>query len=629
MVKNEILNRHFLRKILGRGMLLLCFQVFLGLFFTYPVHAAEYEWNGFQYTMEYGKITITGYTGEAAKLTIPSTINGYPVDRIKDRAFQSNDDIESVYIADSVTTVEACAFEWCHNLTTVRWGNGADTIPWRCFNEDSSLTTITNAPKYIDSEAFLNCISITSVDFPKTKELRSNGWRGAGPFAGCVNISRVNLPAVQIIGESTFNGCMSLKTINLPEIRDIGGSAFSNTGLTKVTLGNKVKSIYWSFRNCKYLTSINLPNGLETIEGAFEGCTSLTQITLPSTLNNINGAFVNSGLTSVTVPVSNSLDTGGAFRECDNLTSVVIHCNEIGDGMFEGCKNLASVTIGDEVNSIRNNAFLNCVMLKSITIPERVTWIGRGAFSGCDRLVSIQGAYNSEAERFAKDIGVSFSGTKPSVANTSIALSQDSYTYNGKARKPEVTVVHNGQLLTKGIDYNVTYKNNVSVGTATVQITGTGKYTGSTTLNFTIRLDTTKTYKSGNLKYKVVSAGKKTVKVVSMVSKKKISVTIPATVKIAGDTYKVTSVDAKVFQKNKYVKTVVLGKYMTTVPAKAFYGCSKLSKISVKSTQLKSVGSNALKGVKKNIRIEVPKKQYSTYKKLWSKKGATVKIVKK
>lgn len=76
---------------------------------------------------------------------------------------------------------------------------------------------------------------------------------------------------------------------------------------------------------------------------------------------------------------------------------------------------------------------------------------------------------------------------KISIGSTYIKLSSTSIKYTGSAIKPTVTVTYNGSTLTKGTDYTVAYKNNVSVGKATVTVTGTGKYTGSKALNFTVR----------------------------------------------------------------------------------------------------------------------------------------------
>ncbi len=60
-------------------------------------------------------------------------------------------------------------------------------------------------------------------------------------------------------------------------------------------------------------------------------------------------------------------------------------------------------------------------------------------------------------------------------------------TYNGKAQTQSPKVVLDGKVLKKGTDYTLSYKNNKKVGTATVIITGKGKYSGTITKNFKIK----------------------------------------------------------------------------------------------------------------------------------------------
>ena len=76
--------------------------------------------------------------------------------------------------------------------------------------------------------------------------------------------------------------------------------------------------------------------------------------------------------------------------------------------------------------------------------------------------------------------------SKINIAQASITLSQSSYTYDGWAKKPSVTVELNGKTLSENKDYMVIYSNNINVGTAKVIIVGKGNYTGNKTVNFTI-----------------------------------------------------------------------------------------------------------------------------------------------
>ena len=58
--------------------------------------------------------------------------------------------------------------------------------------------------------------------------------------------------------------------------------------------------------------------------------------------------------------------------------------------------------------------------------------------------------------------------------------------YTGDEIKPEPTVTFNKTVLTKGTDYDVTYKNNVNAGTGQVTITGKGNFTATAGKSFKI-----------------------------------------------------------------------------------------------------------------------------------------------
>ena len=73
-----------------------------------------------------------------------------------------------------------------------------------------------------------------------------------------------------------------------------------------------------------------------------------------------------------------------------------------------------------------------------------------------------------------------------SISKASVTLSTSTYAYDGKAKKPDVTVKLNGKTLKNGTDYSVTYSNNTKVGTAKVTIKGKGNYSGTITKAFKI-----------------------------------------------------------------------------------------------------------------------------------------------
>lgn len=77
--------------------------------------------------------------------------------------------------------------------------------------------------------------------------------------------------------------------------------------------------------------------------------------------------------------------------------------------------------------------------------------------------------------------------------NTTIKLSGTLYKYTGAERKPTPTVTFTAsadaveKTLVKDTDYTVSYKDNVNVGTATVTITGMGRYTGEIEATYSIK----------------------------------------------------------------------------------------------------------------------------------------------
>lgn len=75
---------------------------------------------------------------------------------------------------------------------------------------------------------------------------------------------------------------------------------------------------------------------------------------------------------------------------------------------------------------------------------------------------------------------------KTSLAKAKVTLAKNTYTYDGKAKKPALTVKLGGKKLVRGTDFTVSYKNNVKAGKATVTIKGAGAYGDKATKKFTI-----------------------------------------------------------------------------------------------------------------------------------------------
>ena len=190
--------------------------------------------DGLEYSIENNAVTITGYTGTAIDVIIPSTIESYPVTSIGEMAFYGCSNLESVTIPTSVTSIGTYAFEACSSLANI---------------------TIPNSITKIGSMAFKYCTSLTSITIPD-----SVTSIGSAAFANCRYLTSITISdSVTSIEMSTFNDCCRLTSINIPDgVTKIGNGAFYNClSLTNITIPDTVTSIdNRAFNQCKLLADV-------------------------------------------------------------------------------------------------------------------------------------------------------------------------------------------------------------------------------------------------------------------------------------------------------------------------------------------------------------------------------------
>lgn len=395
---------------------------------TLCVGAATY--GDLTYEVSNEEVTITDCSESATSVTIPATIDGYPVTKMAFSAFYNCTSLISVTIPDSMTSISYSAFYNCTSLTNVNIGNSVKSIDDYAFRDCTSLKSISIPDNVtsIGNSAFDNCCSLTSVNITDVAawcsidifDRESNPLYYAGNlylngqlvteliipdevtrisddvFAGCTSLVSAVIPeSVTNIKSGAFYGCSGLESISIPDsVTSIGSLAFYNTayynddsnwsngvlyigkhlieaqdtidGLYTIKSGTKVISDY-AFYNCTSLTHITIPDGVTGIgKYAFHTCTNLESITIPDSITYIN---------------YDAFRNTAYYKDDSNWLNGALY---IGKHLIKVKTSVTgSFAVKDGTKSIADSALSSCRRITSVTMPDSLISICDDAFSNC------------------------------------------------------------------------------------------------------------------------------------------------------------------------------------------------------------------------------------------------------
>lgn len=346
---------------------------------------------------------------------------------IGENAFQKNNGIEEIYIPDSVVDIADSAFDNCSNLKKVR---------------------MSSSVKLIASNAFAYC--------PLLEEFI---WDAD----------------VKLIADYAFYNCKALKNFNFAGVELVYPNSFTNSGVTLVTLGHDkndeatdlIMIETQSFKDCENLETVAIGGNVTTIKSeAFASCSSLETAVISDSVINI---------------------ATNAFDKCDSLT---IYCEEDSYAHKYAVKNNIPVSTF-VVAPIPNQTYTGSAIEPEIDVSVS----GEKVMENTDFTVKYSNNINvGTAKVTVSGKGVykvlssiaNFTIITKSIAPVTFAeISEQDYT--GEAVIPTITVTDGNRVLKEGVDYTVTYKNNVEEGTATATIQGIGNYHGTASTSFQIR----------------------------------------------------------------------------------------------------------------------------------------------
>ena len=314
--------------------------------------------------------------------------------------------IPSEYLGLPVTEIDGDALLNCQNMTSI-------TIP----------ATVTS----IGSGVFKGCDSLKSIkvakDNPSYKSekgvlLTKNGKTILGSARAAV---RAYIPkGAETIGDYAFSENKNLKSVKIPEgVKEVGEGAFEGcASITRLSLPDSLKKIgKKAFRNCQKLKSVSLPDGIAYVGvAAFNFCAALKEVFRPEGLGrHLKHAFYfDSKQTRIIEKVNykyikvngNNIGYRKNYKEkgwsvfwpyIGILKGALVIPKEIegrpvtriGSYAFEDCSKITSVELPDSIKEIEEQAFFDCDGLTSVRISKSVTNIENRAFLRCRRLKSI------------------------------------------------------------------------------------------------------------------------------------------------------------------------------------------------------------------------------------------------
>lgn len=340
-----------------------------------------------------------------------------------DKLLLNGEEITSVEIPESVTSVSAAALKGCDCLISITIPNSVTSIGSYAFSGCESLVSVTipNTVTSIGHFAFASCKSIESVSIPASVKSV-----GIGAFRLCDQLKNLRIEDGEealILGDFEnesygifYNTPLETVYVGRTLLRNSISPFYEHQEIKSLTIGNLVTEIgKYEYYNCSGLDTVSIGSSVSEIgSSAFEGCRNLKSISIPGSVNSIDNYAFNEcySLANLRFEDSpNTLHLGYAFTNADNqsgpyrgyglfhycsLRSIYLGRNLSYDSSylygfspFIGPSNhIYDVTIGGYVTEIGDNAFIGCSM-SELTIPENVTKIGKSAFKGWQKLTKL------------------------------------------------------------------------------------------------------------------------------------------------------------------------------------------------------------------------------------------------
>lgn len=419
-----------------------------------------------------------GVFGECSALQ-SLTISGVKV--IPYQAFLNCTALASITLAEGLQSIERCAFYGCRSLTKVTAPKTVTYISNIAFNKNVSINNLNTKLKKFgyNGYRYLQNISITGTA----------KYSYAYKVLDLVNAQRKAAGVQELSMDKDLLDCAMKRADEIAVL-------YSHTRPDGSTIFEMNDKIYGENIAVGYSSAADVMSGWMSSIGHKANILDEDYTTIGIGCFVINGICywvqnfgINTTVSAVTKPADKTVtDTiniaTGEFSEGTISTDIIW-------GETETYHYTLGISLADKIKYKKSSkAYLtiaNTGYPVAVKINNTGTWsssktnvasVNGGTVTGVD---NGSATITAKLDYYSAKKNVTVEGNKKTVT-----LSASSYVYNGKAKKPSVTVKDvNGSTISKDY-YTVSYSNNKNVGKATVKITFKTKFNGSVSKTFKI-----------------------------------------------------------------------------------------------------------------------------------------------
>lgn len=377
---------------------------------------------------------------------------GLPVSKIMRSAFEGLENVNAIFLAESIYYAGANAFKNCGGATIfavtsgmpqadfywnpdpcpVVWNYGGkrgctdDGFEWVLLSSNScgilryiGQSRFVEIPEQIEGNpvtvifggefgAFRGSAELLGVTLPSSlTEIKTGAYDNCPRIAEVINKSDLDIVAgspdhggVALAAEGVHSGETRLKTVDDYVFYDGGDEVYLVAYIGKdtvITLPENYEGRSYIVRENAFcttddITDITVPGSVEKIErGAFYFCNSLINLTLPfvGETKLSSAAEADDTMTLKHVFAYTGENGQTEYNIPDTLRKITVSDGYLQKGAFKNLSKVKEIVLPENLEVISEDMFSGCINLTSLVIPDKVAEIGKNAFFCCFKLETI------------------------------------------------------------------------------------------------------------------------------------------------------------------------------------------------------------------------------------------------